>query len=135
MPPPLKVPPRRERLGWVCTETGSRGFAPSNHGLHYLPAFMAMFAFSHASFHAKLRFSAVLTLGKPVSERISDSFFLQCRRAILFQRTQTTATATNEHSYAKRFLPLSQSIDHQRHSVTDFQFLTRADFTVLSNEL
>jgi len=49
-------------------EMGARRFAPSNHGLHYLPTFMAMFAFSHASFHAKLRFSAVFTLEKPVSE-------------------------------------------------------------------
>ena len=43
--PATESTPRRERLGWDRTEMGSRGFAPSNHGLHYLPAFIAMFAF------------------------------------------------------------------------------------------
>ena len=75
MPPPPKVPPRRERCGWVRTEMGSRHFYPGNHGLRYLPAFMAMFAFSHATLHANLRFSALLTLEKPVSERICRHAF------------------------------------------------------------
>jgi len=70
MPPPPKVPPRRERWGWDRTEMAPRHFVPSNHGLHYLPAFIAMFAFSHATHHAIFGFCEFLTPEKQALLRI-----------------------------------------------------------------
>ena len=90
MPPPSKVPPRRERWGWDRTEMGSRRFAPSNHGLHSLPAFIAMFDFSHVFLHAKLRFSALLTLEKPVSERMYAHAFPPGEGEILVRLQEVT---------------------------------------------
>ena len=57
----------------------------------------------------------------PVSA--SDSFFADT--------TTRNNTATNEHSYTRRSLPLSQFVEQRRYSATDFQFLSKTDLSFM----
>ena len=135
MPPPPKVPPRRERWGWDRTETALRHFLPSNRRLLYFTAIYI--AIRREYIFPMLRPMQFCELSKFGNSRFtlvfkgSDGFFPRFCERFSLERTQAATMAKYEHPCSKSFCSVESIHRPTRYSVPDFSTLARADFSCL----
>ena len=141
MPPPPKVPPRRERWGWVRTETASTWHHVISYQVITVYSILPLFTLQYAgSTFFPCIFPCNLTLFLFLSKLFSLLFYRV--QAAFFPVFSSVSFSCGHKRHQQQsmsihaqclFIPLSRSIEQRRYSVPDSSTLGKSSFFVETN--